>query len=108
VASVIVVNGTRVEVPDGRSVRVDGGTVTVGDTQVVTGLSGVVRVEWSGPAADVHSDAAVTVHGSVSGRVSANGSVSCGDVGGGVDARGSVTCGAVGGSVRAGGSVKHG
>ncbi len=121
----IMVNGVRIEAPDGASVSVINGVVHIngvannaaGKLQGIVDLKvegriGSVRVDHGSITCEnvegnVHAMGSVTVRGNVLCNVDAGGSVNCGDVGGGVDAGGSVNCGNVSGDVDAGGSVMH-
>ena len=106
----ITINGVTIEVDssNGSSINVRNGVVSVGGVVVQTGLSGVVEIIWSGPAASINADGSVTVNGEVKGDVDAGGSINCGNVSGSADAGGSINCGNIGGNADAGGSIRAG
>jgi phage baseplate assembly protein gpV len=108
---VVVVNGTRVEVPDGSNVSVINGVIYI-DDQPFGGDSkptGVTKLVIEGAVVNIKTDrASVEVHGEVKGDVDAGGSVTCGNVGGKVSSGGSANCRDVNGNVSAGGSVNCG
>jgi hypothetical protein len=105
--SVIVINGQRFEIEgDCNNVSISNGEIRIGGNVIQSGLSGIVKVEWSGPLANLSADAGVTINGNVKGSVKAGTSVNCGDVGGDVKAGTGVNCGKVGGSVQAGTSIR--
>lgn len=106
--STIIVNGRRIDLPNGRNISVVNNRVFVDGKEVTdSALSGIVEIKWEGPLANLECAASVSC-GDVGGSVRASGSVNAGDVGGDVKAGGSVNCGRVDGSVKAGGSVCHG
>lgn len=94
----IRINGNVFEVPDGSSVSVNGGTITVGGRQLVTGLGHTTHIEWTGPVGKLDCQSC-TIKGDVHGNVDAQ-SVQCGNITGNVDAQ-AVNCGNIGGSVDA-------
>jgi hypothetical protein len=105
----ISVNGNVFTVPDGASVTINNGSITVGGRTVGSNLTGIVEVRWEGPAADIKSDANLTVKGHVGGKVDVDGNVSVsGDVLGDVEAGGNVSCGSVSKNIRAGGNIACG
>jgi cytoskeletal protein CcmA (bactofilin family) len=102
----INVNGRTIHIEgNATGVSISNGVVTVGGKVVASDLSGVVRIEWSGPLASLKADAPVSVQGDVAGDVDAEGPVTCRDVTGSVRANGPVTCGRVGGNLKANGPV---
>lgn len=120
----ITVNGKVYDVPDGASISVTDGAVTVNGQKVPNGVKQEIKITVEGGLANlrtevgsvtvhgnvghVSADGSVTVDGKVEGDVNCGGSVTCGDVGKDVKAGGSVKCGKVGGNVKAGGSVSRG
>jgi hypothetical protein len=101
--NVIVVNGVRIELPDGATnVSISGDAVTVGGVKVAGSLSGIVEVVWEGPLASLESRNAVTVKGDVYGDARAGTALKCGNVGGDATAGTGLTCGDVAGSAKAG------
>ena len=100
----IIINGTTYEV-QGSNISINNGNIIVNGNTVISGLTGPVKVEWSGPLANLDAKGSVTVYGNVEGNVNCGGSFGGGNVKGHVDAGGSVSCGTVGGDVDAGGSI---
>jgi len=107
----LIVNGTSYEVK-GNHINVRKSSVMVDGVEIVSGLSGTVKIEFEGDLATLDCNTAtvngnvqdvdcnsVIVNGDVSGDIDAT-SVKCGNVGGDVDAT-SVTCGKVKGDVDA-------
>ena len=94
----IIINGTSYEV-EGKDINVRKSSVYVNGTQVVTNLSGTVKIEFQGDLASLDCNSAV-INGNVRGDVDCNSAIISGDVGGDVDAT-SVKCGDVGGDVDA-------
>lgn len=122
----IIVNGKRINVPNGHSVSIINGDVIVDGKSytdnkdlkeiniVIEGDCGSLKVDSCNRvevgrdvAGDIRAGGSVVVHGAVQKNIDAGGSVTCANVGGDVDAGGSVTCGNISGSVDAGGSVIH-
>lgn len=102
----VTVNGQTIDVPDGSSVSVVNGVVSINGIDTNLDARGVDKLVIEGAAGNIQADvASVTVRGNVVGNIAAGGSVSCNDVHGSIAAGGSVNCDDVGGSVRAGGSI---
>lgn len=121
--STVVVNGVKIETPDGASISVVNGKVFIGGKQIETAKNEKIEIDVTGALVnlsvdigdvkcqnvegDINAGGSVNAD-SVGGSVDAGGSVSCDNVGGNVDAGGSVNCGKIAGSVKAGGSVNCG
>ena len=106
---VMNINGRTYDVPNGASVSVVNGAVTIGGVAMDSyPKSAQVVVTVTGDVGSLDADGSVTVAGMVKGDVTAGGSLTVGgSVGGSVAAGGSVRCGDVRGSVSAGGSVRR-
>jgi hypothetical protein len=94
--NIITINGTRYEV-QGKDINVRKSSVYVNGTQVVTDLSGTVKIEFQGDLANLDCTSAI-INGNVRGDVDCTSAIITGDVGGSVDAT-TVKCGNVGGDV---------
>lgn len=106
--NVIVVNGMRIEVPDGtRNIVVTGDMVKVGGVVVSQGLQGIVKVEWEGPLASLECGCEAVIKGDVHGDARAGNSISCGNVGGDARAGNSLNCGDIKGNAKAGNSINR-
>ena len=101
----IIVNGSRIEVPDGASVCVDNGMITVNGREAASGLSGIVKIVVEGTIGKLDTKANVEVHGDVMGDVDAGGNVACGNVVGSIDCGGNVDCVQVQGAISCGGNL---
>lgn len=106
----VSVNGETIEVPDGASINLDNGVVTItsgGDVRQLT--SDATKIVIQGNTGNIYaSQASIEVRGNVTGSVIAGGNVNCDGVGGGVYAGGSVNCDDVRNGVAAKGSVNCG
>lgn len=100
--NIINVNGKSFSV-SGRNIVVNNNTVYVDGVMIEDGLSGIVKIEFTGDLASLDCNTA-QITGNVQGNVKGN-TIKCGDVGGDVDGN-TVKCGNVGGSVK-GNTVKH-
>lgn len=88
----------------GKNIVVNNNSVYVDGVLVEDGLSGIVKIEFTGDLASLDCNTA-EISGNVQGDVKAN-TVKCGDVGGSVKGN-TVKCGNVQGDVK-GNTVKHG
>src|SRR4051794_2303956 len=106
----VCVNGETIDVPDGASISVDNGVVTVtGRDGVQTLESDATKIVIHGNPGDVYAaKASIEVRGTVSGNVTASGNVNCDDVRGSVYAGGNVNCDDVRNGVTAKGAVNCG
>ncbi len=121
----ININGSSFNVPDGSSVSVVNGVLTVNGSPSGVEFTNELRIEVIGGLASLRADrGSVTVNGSVhgnvdaggsatisgdvTGKVNSGGSLTCGNIGGNANAGGSMRCGTVSGNINAGGSVRHG
>ena len=121
----IIVNGLEIEIPDGASVSIIDGEVSIDGKSVnkeeLDAINKASNIIIEGDVNNITTDKSVkcrnvkgdiTCEGSVhcddvKGDVNADGSVQCDNVGGFVNADGSVQCDNVGGNVSAGGSIVH-
>ncbi|MGG1659557.1 hypothetical protein [Brevibacillus sp. NRS-1366] len=100
----ITINGQSIQV-SGRNISIVNNSVIVDGVVVQSGLSGIVKVEFTGDLASLQTSGDASIQGNINGDVSASGDVKCGDVGGDVRASGDINCGHVNGSVKASGDV---
>jgi len=94
--STITINGKTYTV-DGNNVSIIDNKILV-DGKVIEGsLSGIVKIEWNGPAANIDA-VSIHINGNVNGNVDGTSIQINGDVTGNVDGT-SITCGKVLGNV---------
>lgn len=112
--NVCIINGVKIEIPNGKSIRMDGNKIFVDGIEIDTkdtDLYGAktVNVEIYGDVIDVNCNGNVTVKGNVLNGIDCGGSVTVsGNCDGTIDCGGSATVGGnVKGSIDAGGSVIH-
>lgn len=116
----VIINGNKIEVPDGTSISVVNGDVIIGGNQVGTAINNEIKIKVEGTLTSLKVDRGSVecddVHGNVDagsnvvcknvgGSVDAGSNVQCGDVGGDIEAGSNVTCGKVSGDIDAGGNV---
>lgn len=106
--SSIVINGNRIDVPDGANVIIKEGNIIVGGSCLAENIDANTTIQWEGPIGDVICHRSMNISGNVDGNIDAGGSVTCQDVTGSVDAGGSINCNNVGGDADAGGSIHCG
>jgi hypothetical protein len=100
--NIININGRSFSV-SGNNIVVKNNSVYVDGSLVEDGLSGIVKIEFTGDLASLDCNT-VEVNGNVQGNVKGN-TIKCGDVGGNVDGN-TVKCENVSGNVK-GNTVKH-
>ena len=105
--SFAIVNGQRVQIPNGSEVSIVGSKLYIdGKEYKADGSEPLISITIEGDVGSLKVDKGdVSVLGSVNGNVEAGGSVGCGQVDGHVVAGGSITCGNIDGPVDSGGSV---
>jgi len=91
----ITINGKTYDV-SGRNIVVKNDTIYVDGQVVESGLSGIVKIEFTGDLANLDCTTAV-INGNVQGDVDGT-NITCGDVGGDVDGT-NISCGDVKGDV---------
>jgi len=91
----ITINGKSYEV-SGKNISVKNDSIYVDGQLIESGLSGNVKVEFTGDLANLDCTTA-TINGNITGDVDCN-TITCGDVGGDVDGT-TIKCGNVGGDV---------
>ena len=102
----IRVNGKTVHVPNGASISVRNGEISINGKKWEAGDDvRIGDVVIDGNVGEIRSEASVTVNGDVSGPVRAQGSVNANNISGDVTAGGSVNAHDISGKVSAGGSV---
>lgn len=107
-ASVIVVNGKRIEV-NGNDVSIKNGEVFVDGKKVSEKATSELSIKIEGTIQNLTIDNGdVEVKGAILGDVDCGGSVKAETITGSIDCGGSVQCGNVGGSIDCGGSVQCG
>lgn len=112
--NVCVINGVRVEIPNGKSIRMNGNKIFIDGVELNTSNTDLlnaktVNVEIYGNVTDIDCNGNVTVKGNVLNGIDCGGSVTVnGDCNGVIDCGGSATIGgSVTGTIDAGGSVIH-
>lgn len=85
-------------------VYIDGKLMTDDESSKSTKIE--ITIEAGTTINKIEVDGDLEVKGSISGDVSAQGSVKCNDIGGNDSSGGSITCDDIGGNANAGGSVK--
>ena len=96
----IMVDGKRIDGFSEREIKID----IHGDINSLQVKHGAVSVVGS-VKGKIDAGGSVSVDGTVGGNIDCGGSCTCGDIGGDVDCGGSCTCGHISGDVDAGGSV---
>ena len=80
----VTINGKTYDLPPG-NVSINNGAISINGRAWFPGdgasVAGIVALHIHGEPLDVISDAPVTVHGNVLGKIHAGGSITCGDVG---------------------------
>jgi len=107
IMAVLFINGKK-NVVEGNNVSIVNGVITVDGKAVETKLSGIVKIIWEGPIANVKSDSSIVVNGDVSGNVAAGSHVSCENVNGSVAAGSHINCESIGGNASAGSYINRG
>lgn len=91
----ITINGKSYDVA-GRNIVINNDKVMVDGVMVESGLSGIVKIEFTGDLASLDCTTA-TINGNVKGNVDGT-TITCGDVGGDVDGT-TIKCGNVNGNL---------
>lgn len=93
----ITINGISYSVA-GKNIKQVNDKIFVDGVEIISGLSGIVKIEFTGDLASLDCNTAV-INGDVKGKVDAN-TVTCGNVGGNIDAN-TVSCKDVKGDIDA-------
>jgi hypothetical protein len=102
--STMTINGKTITV-SGNNISIIGDKIIVDGKVIEEGLSGITEVVWSGPLANLTTDASVKC-GDINGNAKAGGSITCENIGSNATAGGSISVNSnIQGNAKAGGSI---